>query len=264
MPDLLHAANSGATILYPESHLDLVRPGIALLRHRAGTRVSAPRWGCGRRFLAHRPSSFVKRLPAGEALSYGHRYRLERDANVATVPVGYADGYPRALSSAADVLIRGRRCRVAGNGHDGPADRGLRRPAGRVRRRGRAAGLAGRRDDHRGRARRPGRHDRVRDRDADRASVCRGRRRDELDATQDRDGRRGDGRRRRGRHRGRRRAQAPPASARRIRSERATRHAAARRTSGRSMPPTGHGSRSGPPVPRTRRRSCSCTGSAST
>ena len=53
--------------------------------------------------------------PAGEALSYGHSYRLERDANVATVPVGYADGYPRALSSPADVLIRGRRCRVAGS-----------------------------------------------------------------------------------------------------------------------------------------------------
>jgi alanine racemase len=48
-------------------------------------------------------------------VSYGHRYRLERDANVATVPVGYADGYPRILSSRADVLIRGRRCRVAGS-----------------------------------------------------------------------------------------------------------------------------------------------------
>ena len=48
-------------------------------------------------------------------MSYGHRYELARDAMVATVPVGYADGYPRALSSKADVLIRGRRCRVAGN-----------------------------------------------------------------------------------------------------------------------------------------------------
>ncbi len=48
-------------------------------------------------------------------MSYGHRYQLERDANVATVPVGYADGYPRMLSSRADVLIGGRRCRVAGS-----------------------------------------------------------------------------------------------------------------------------------------------------
>jgi alanine racemase len=57
----------------------------------------------------------TRRLPAGEPVSYGHRYRPERDANVATVPVGYADGYPRLLSSRADVLIRGHRCRVAGS-----------------------------------------------------------------------------------------------------------------------------------------------------
>ena len=55
----------------------------------------------------------VKRVPAGERTSYGQRYRLERDA-VATIPVGYADGYPRQLSSRADVLIGGVRCRVAG------------------------------------------------------------------------------------------------------------------------------------------------------
>jgi alanine racemase len=48
-------------------------------------------------------------------VSYGLRYALDRDAAVATVPVGYADGYPRAASSRADVVIRGRRCRVAGN-----------------------------------------------------------------------------------------------------------------------------------------------------
>jgi alanine racemase len=59
--------------------------------------------------------SLVRRLPTGEGISYGHRYRLEADANLATVPVGYADGYPRALSSRADVLIGGRRHRVAGN-----------------------------------------------------------------------------------------------------------------------------------------------------
>ncbi|MEO8292891.1 MAG: alanine racemase [Actinomycetota bacterium] len=114
VPDLLHAANSGAVILHPESHLDLVRPGIALVGVQPAPGVGAS--------LGLRPAlswysavSFARRLPAGEALSYGHRYSLARDANVATVPVGYADGYPRALSSAADVLIRGRRCRVAGN-----------------------------------------------------------------------------------------------------------------------------------------------------
>ena len=114
VPDLLHAANSGATILHPESHLDLVRPGIALLGIPPGPGVGGA--------LQLRPAlswhscvSLARRLPAGEGLSYGHRYRLEADANVATVPVGYADGYPRSASSRADVLIRGRRSRVAGS-----------------------------------------------------------------------------------------------------------------------------------------------------
>jgi alanine racemase len=114
LPDLLHAANSGGTILYPEAHLDLVRPGIALYG-------IPPAPGVGealrlRPALTWRASvSLARPLPAGEALSYGHRYRLERDANVATVPVGYADGYPRSASPGAEVLIRGRRCRVAGS-----------------------------------------------------------------------------------------------------------------------------------------------------
>jgi alanine racemase len=58
--------------------------------------------------------TLAKRLPAGERLSYGHRYELEREAWIATVPVGYEDGYPRLLSNRAEVLIRGRRHPVAG------------------------------------------------------------------------------------------------------------------------------------------------------
>ncbi|MEP6973121.1 MAG: alanine racemase [Actinomycetota bacterium] len=113
-PRLLHAANSGAMILYPQTHMDLVRCGIAIYGLEPGAGVGAD--------LDLRPAltwrsavTVTRRLLAGEAVSYGHRYRLERDANIATVPVGYADGYPRLLSSRADVLIRGQRCRVAGS-----------------------------------------------------------------------------------------------------------------------------------------------------
>jgi alanine racemase len=112
-PPLCHAANTAATILYPEAHLDLVRPGIGLYGILPAPGVGAD--------LGLRPAlrwrsevASVSRLPAGEATSYGHRYRLERDAWIATVPVGYADGYPRQLTNLGEVLIGGRRHGVAG------------------------------------------------------------------------------------------------------------------------------------------------------
>lgn len=112
VPSLIHSANSAATIRFPASHFDLVRPGIAVYGVQ-------PAPGIGEDL---RPAlswlstvSMAKRLPAGERLSYGHRYELSKDSWIATVPVGYADGYPRAASCLADVLIAGRRCRVAGS-----------------------------------------------------------------------------------------------------------------------------------------------------
>ena len=110
-PRLLHAANSAATIRYPRTHLDLVRPGAAVYGLAAGPGLAE---GLRPAMTLRSQVTLVKRLPAGERLSYGHRYELEGDAWVATVPVGYEDGYPRLLSSKADVLIRGRRHRVAG------------------------------------------------------------------------------------------------------------------------------------------------------
>jgi alanine racemase len=113
-PRYLHAANSAAILLYPESHLDLVRLGAAMYGLDPGEGLG--RSADIRPALSWRSRvTLVKRLPAGEAVSYGHTYRLEREATVATVPVGYADGYSRRLSCLADVLVHGRRCRVAGN-----------------------------------------------------------------------------------------------------------------------------------------------------
>jgi alanine racemase len=113
VPVLLHAANSGAAIAHPRSHFDLVRVGIAMYGLSPGEQLR------GRADL--RPAlswksavTMAKRVRGGEALSYGQRYRLERDSTIATVPVGYADGYSRLLSNRADVLVRGRRRRVAG------------------------------------------------------------------------------------------------------------------------------------------------------
>ena len=110
---LLHAANSAATILHPETHLDMVRTGAAMYGIDPGGGIG-PRFGVRPALTWKSEVSTVRRLPAGERISYGWRYTLERDSNVANVPVGYEDGYSRALSSKAEVLIRGRRHRVAG------------------------------------------------------------------------------------------------------------------------------------------------------
>jgi alanine racemase len=112
-PPLRHAANSGATLRHPEAHLSMVRPGITIYGltptpELAGERDLQPA-------LSWRSAvTFAKRLPAGEKVSYGHTYMLARDAWIATVPVGYADGYTRRLSGRADVLIGGTRKPVAG------------------------------------------------------------------------------------------------------------------------------------------------------
>jgi alanine racemase len=112
-PRYLHAANSAGTLRFPEARLDLVRVGAAIYGLDPGDGLAA---AAGLRPALRWVSAvtLVRRLPAGERLSYGWTYELGRDANVATVPVGYEDGYPRALSSRAEVLIRGKRYRVSG------------------------------------------------------------------------------------------------------------------------------------------------------
>ena len=56
----------------------------------------------------------LKKVPAGTSISYGGTYVTDKDRVIATVPVGYADGYPRSLSNKADVIIRGKRCPIVG------------------------------------------------------------------------------------------------------------------------------------------------------
>ncbi|MGZ8629928.1 MAG: alanine racemase [Actinomycetota bacterium] len=113
-PRVLHAANTAGAVDHPASRFDLIRPGIGIYGVEPAPGVGT---GMGLRpALTWRSAiTAVRRLPAGRRVSYGHRYALPKDSWVATVPVGYADGYPRAGSSRADVLIGGRRCRVAGS-----------------------------------------------------------------------------------------------------------------------------------------------------
>lgn len=122
-PRRVHAANSAGTIAWPESRLDLVRCGLSCYGYAptgVASRLARALEGLGlpplRPALALKGAvTLVRRYPAGERLSYGLRRRLGSEALVATVPIGYADGLPRAYFEAGgEVLIGGRRRQLAG------------------------------------------------------------------------------------------------------------------------------------------------------
>ncbi len=112
-PRYRHIANSAAVMALPRAHLDMVRLGVAMYGLSPGPKLAG--LADLRPALSWRTAvSMAKRVGAGEAVSYGLRYRLDRESTIATIPVGYADGYGRGLTGKAEVLIRGRRYRVAG------------------------------------------------------------------------------------------------------------------------------------------------------
>jgi alanine racemase len=112
-----HAANSAATIDMPETHLDMVRPGLAIY----GCYPNRDDLAKGRKRLNLIPAmswktvvSNVKRVSAGTGVSYGITYTAAGDTIIATISAGYADGYSRTLSNKGVVLIHGKRCPVVG------------------------------------------------------------------------------------------------------------------------------------------------------
>jgi alanine racemase len=112
-PPIRHIANSGAILQLPESRLDLVRPGILLYGVYPSTEV--------RRTIAVRPALswksrvvYFKVVTPGHPVSYGSTWQTDHNVRVVTVPVGYGDGYFRALSNVASVVIRGKKYPVVG------------------------------------------------------------------------------------------------------------------------------------------------------
>ena len=110
---LRHLANSGGVLHFPETWLDMVRPGIALygalpdpLSHRS---------------IDLRPALsllsqvvYFKVVRAGSTVSYGATWTAAHDTRVVTIPMGYGDGFPRSLSSRGEILVRGQRTPIAG------------------------------------------------------------------------------------------------------------------------------------------------------
>ena len=114
-PAIRHCANSAATLMRPDTHFDLVRPGIACYGLTPVPQAGPPsRFGLTPAMTLIAPVALTKPVRAGEGVSYGHLWTAERNGHVALVPLGYADGVPRAATNVAEVLLGGRRERIAG------------------------------------------------------------------------------------------------------------------------------------------------------
>jgi alanine racemase len=111
---LKHAANSAATLELPEAHLDMVRVGIGLYGYypskeaKNNTVKLLPVMSLKSRIV------FLKKVTAGTPISYGRTYLALNDTTIATVPLGYGDGYNRLLSNNGFMLVRGQKAPIAG------------------------------------------------------------------------------------------------------------------------------------------------------
>jgi alanine racemase len=113
--EVRHMANSAALLNIPASHFDAVRPGIAIYGLRPSSTIANP---CVRELKPvlewKTRITFLREVPAGLGLSYGHAFHTQRPSVIATVPIGYGDGLPRSLSNTLEVLVRGVRCPQVG------------------------------------------------------------------------------------------------------------------------------------------------------
>lgn len=111
---LKHCSNSAGIIRMPEANLNMVRAGITIYGIYPSAEVERDIVKLIPAMELKSHVAFVKDLPAGTAISYGGTFASEKDLRVATIPVGYADGYPRTLSNKGWVLIHGQKAPILG------------------------------------------------------------------------------------------------------------------------------------------------------
>jgi alanine racemase len=109
-----HCANSAAILELKETDTGLVRAGIIIYGLRPSDEVDIKRFGLVPALSLKSSVIYIKRVPKDTPVSYGGTFVTERETVIATIPAGYADGYPRSLSNKGYVLIRGKRAKVLG------------------------------------------------------------------------------------------------------------------------------------------------------
>ncbi|NLY71643.1 MAG: alanine racemase [Clostridiales bacterium] len=108
-------ANSAAIIDLPEAYFDAVRPGIILYGCYPSDQVDKSKINLIPAMTLKANIVFLKRVPKGFPISYGRKFVTERESLIATLPIGYADGYPRFLSGKGRVIVKGQYAPVVGN-----------------------------------------------------------------------------------------------------------------------------------------------------
>lgn len=109
-----HVSNSAGIIDYPEANLDVVRAGIILYGLWPSSEVSKDKITLKSALSLYSQIVYIKEVPPGTPISYGGTYTTEKKTKIATITVGYGDGYPRLLSNKGYVLVKGMRCPILG------------------------------------------------------------------------------------------------------------------------------------------------------
>jgi alanine racemase len=111
-----HLANSAAIFDLPEAHCDAARPGIAIYGLKPSPTIANPRVHDLKPVLEWKTRiTYLKEVPAGTGLSYGHTFHTARPSLIATVPIGYGDGLSRRLSNNLALVVGGMRCAQVGD-----------------------------------------------------------------------------------------------------------------------------------------------------
>lgn len=114
--NIKHVCNSAGTIMYPEYHLDMVRMGISLYGHYPSDEIDKSRVSLKPAMALKTKLTHVKLLEEGRGVGYGHKYVVRDESRyIATMPIGYADGFTRMLNGKADVLINDKLFNLAGS-----------------------------------------------------------------------------------------------------------------------------------------------------
>lgn len=122
-PKIRHIASSAATLAYPESHYDMVRVGVAqygfwpspdIFYHHVQDLIRPPKVTLKRIFTWKTDIMDIRDIKSGEFIGYGTAFQATHNMRVAVLPIGYSNGYPRALSNRGQVLIKGKKAPITG------------------------------------------------------------------------------------------------------------------------------------------------------